>query len=55
MTQAKKFSIKISIHHYFCFPSKSAARIFTTIIFPKLVINAIPKYALFGKNFALQL
>ena len=43
MTQAKKFSIKISIHHYLCFPNKSADRIFTAIIFPKLVINAIPK------------
>ena len=56
MTQAKKFSIKISIHHYLCFSNKSADRIFTATIFPKLVINAIPKYALlFGKNFALQL
>ena len=43
MTQAKKFSIKISIHHYLFFPNKSADRIFTAIIFPKLVINAIPK------------
>ena len=39
---SEKFSIKISIHHYLCFSNKSADRIFTATIFPKLVINAIP-------------